>query len=91
MALPIGRADVCEAESDEESFEQSVERLKADPETRAQLLAQGHPFDADAWQRGAIPPTQQELAALETFLSELHALRDHDVDGQHVLVDGADA
>lgn len=49
--------------------------VKATPEERARILAGARPFDAEKWRRNTLPPTAEELADLEHFLSELDAIR----------------
>jgi hypothetical protein len=56
--------------------ERPFAHLRATPEERARILAMAPPpFDAAAWQRGAVPPTPEELADLEEFLREREEMR----------------
>jgi hypothetical protein len=54
--------------------------LRATPEERARLLAAARPFDLEAWQRHAVPPTPEELADLEEFLRELEEMRRYNLE-----------
>jgi hypothetical protein len=57
--------------------------LRVTPEERARLLAMAPPpFDVEAWQRDAVPPTTEELADLEEFLRELEEMRQYDLERQ---------
>jgi hypothetical protein len=55
--------------------EQPFAHLRATPEEVERILAAAAPFDAEAWLRGAVPPTPEELADLDEFLREREELR----------------
>lgn len=57
-------------QQEQERFEKKIARLRATPEERARILAEGQPFDYEAWLREAEPATAQELAEMEEVLRE---------------------
>jgi hypothetical protein len=50
-------------------------KYRLSPEQREALLAGAQPFDVEEWQKGAVPPTAEELADLEDWLREREAGR----------------
>ena len=60
--------------------ERPFAHLRATPEELIRILADAPPFDAEAWCRGATPPTPEEQADLEDFLRELEEMRRYSVE-----------
>jgi len=57
-----------------ESADRPFAGLRATAEERARILSAASPFDVESWQRGAVPPTPEELDDLEEFLQEREEL-----------------
>lgn len=70
--------------------ERPFARLRATPQERAQILAAVPPFDVESWQRGAVPPTPEELADLEDFLREREEMRRQSLEREQARLEELD-